>query len=48
MAKTFVLVHGAFAGKYAWQAVQPLLEAQGNKVLALDLPRPALLLLKVT
>lgn len=38
MAKTFVLVHGAFAGKYAWQAVQLLLEAQGNKVLALDLP----------
>lgn len=38
MSKTFVLVHGAFAGEYAWKKVRPLLEAAGNKVVAFDLP----------
>lgn len=38
MSKTFVLVHGAFAGAYAWDKVKPLLEAAGNRVVAFDLP----------
>ncbi len=38
MKKIFVLVHGAFAGQYAWDKVKPLLEAEGNKVVAFDLP----------
>jgi len=38
MKKTFVLVHGAFAGKYAWNEVKPMLEKSGNKVITLDLP----------
>ncbi len=38
MKKTYVLVHGAFAGKYAWDQVKPLLEKDGNKVITLDLP----------
>lgn len=38
MSKTFVLVHGAFAGAFAWDKVKPLLEALGNKVSAFDLP----------
>jgi pimeloyl-ACP methyl ester carboxylesterase len=38
MEKTFVLVHGAFAGKYAWDEVKPILEKAGNKVITLDLP----------
>ena len=36
--KTYVLVHGAWAGKFAWDKVKPLLEKDGNKVLTLDLP----------
>ncbi|MGI4870881.1 MAG: alpha/beta fold hydrolase [Janthinobacterium lividum] len=36
--KTFVLVHGAWAGKYAWDKVKPLLEKDGNKVIVFDLP----------
>ena len=36
--KTFVLVHGAFAGQYAWSLVKPLLESAGNAVATLDLP----------
>lgn len=35
---TFVLVHGAFADSHAFDAVKPLLEAQGHRVLAPDLP----------
>ncbi|KYF80462.1 alpha/beta hydrolase [Sorangium cellulosum] len=35
---TFVLVHGAFVGGWAWDKVVPLLEAGGNEVIALDLP----------
>lgn len=38
MKKTFVLVHGAFAGKYAWNLVTPQLESAGNKVVTFDLP----------
>lgn len=35
---TLVLVHGAFAGQYAWQDVKPLLEKAGHHVITLDLP----------
>ena len=35
---TYVLVHGAWMGKFAWQKVTPLLTAQGHSVLTLDLP----------
>ncbi len=36
--KTYVLVHGAWAGEFAWEKVKPLLEKEGNKVITLDLP----------
>jgi pimeloyl-ACP methyl ester carboxylesterase len=36
--KTYVLVHGAWAGKFAWDKVKPQLEKEGNKVVTLDLP----------
>lgn len=36
--QTFVLVHGAFADAQAFGAVKPLLEAQGHRVVAADLP----------
>jgi pimeloyl-ACP methyl ester carboxylesterase len=36
--QTYVLVHGAFAGKSAWNDVKPLLEKAGHTVLTLDLP----------
>ncbi|MGN8057681.1 alpha/beta fold hydrolase [Pedobacter sp. 22163] len=36
--KTFVLVHGAFQGGYAWQFVKAQLEASGQKVIVVDLP----------
>ncbi|WP_437814966.1 alpha/beta fold hydrolase [Sorangium sp. So ce1078] len=35
---TYVLVHGAFVGGWAWDKVVPLLEADGSEVIALDLP----------
>lgn len=35
---TFVLVHGAWMGAFAWDAVRPLLEAQGHTVLTPELP----------
>lgn len=35
---TFLLVHGACAGGWAWEKVAPLLEAKGHKVCAPDLP----------
>ncbi len=38
MGKTIVLVHGAFAGQYAWDMVKPTLEAADYKVITLDLP----------
>ncbi|GAB3584562.1 alpha/beta fold hydrolase [Hymenobacter daeguensis] len=38
MNKTFVLVHGAWSGQYAWSEITPLLEQAGHRVLAFDLP----------
>lgn len=35
---TYVLVHGAWMGEFAWRKVTPLLAAQGHKVITLDLP----------
>ncbi len=35
---TFVLVHGAWHGRWCWNNVVPLLQAKGHKVLAPDLP----------
>ena len=35
---TYVLVHGAWHGAWAWDEVTPLLEAEGHTVDALDLP----------
>lgn len=35
---TYVLVHGAFQDSSAWSEVVPLLEAQGHKVMTVDLP----------
>lgn len=35
---TYVLVHGAFAGGWAWDRMVPLLEARGHAVVTLDLP----------
>jgi pimeloyl-ACP methyl ester carboxylesterase len=35
---TFVLVHGAFHGGWAWEKVAPLLAARGHRAVALDMP----------
>jgi pimeloyl-ACP methyl ester carboxylesterase len=35
---TFVLIHGAWQGAWAWQRVIPLLEAAGHRAIAVDLP----------
>ncbi len=35
---TYVLIHGAWHGAWAWDKVAPLLEAAGHTVIALDLP----------
>ncbi len=35
---TYVLVHGAWEGAYAWDKVKSLLEKEGNKVKVVDLP----------
>jgi pimeloyl-ACP methyl ester carboxylesterase len=35
---TYVLVHGAWHGAWCWNKVVPLLEKEGHKVLAPDLP----------
>jgi pimeloyl-ACP methyl ester carboxylesterase len=35
---TFILVHGSMHGGWCWQKLVPLLEAQGHRVLAPDLP----------
>ena len=35
---TYVLVHGAWLGKFCWAKVVAILEAMGHAVLALDLP----------
>lgn len=36
--ETFILVHGAWHGAWAWDRVVPLLEAAGHKAIAIDLP----------
>ena len=36
-ADSFVLVHGAWQGEWAWDAVTPLLEAEGHAVTAVAL-----------
>jgi pimeloyl-ACP methyl ester carboxylesterase len=38
VAKTFILVHGAWHGAWCWHKLAPLLEAEGARVLAPDLP----------
>ena len=35
---TYLLIHGAWHGGWCWRSVAPLLEAQGHKVVAPDLP----------
>lgn len=35
---TFVLVHGGWAGGWKWEKVVPLLQAEGHRVVAPDLP----------
>jgi pimeloyl-ACP methyl ester carboxylesterase len=35
---TYVLVHGAFQGGWAWDKVKPQLEKEGHKVVTVDLP----------
>ncbi|KEK24097.1 alpha/beta fold hydrolase [Bacillus gaemokensis] len=35
---TYVLVHGAWQGEWAWELVKPELESFGHKVVTLDLP----------
>lgn len=35
---TFVLIHGAWAGSWVWDALKPELEAAGHRVLTLDMP----------
>lgn len=35
---TYVLVHGAWVGGWCWHKVVPMLEAEGHRVVALDLP----------
>ncbi|GAB2516678.1 alpha/beta fold hydrolase [Spirosoma aerophilum] len=37
-SKTYVLVHGGWQGAWCWRKVVPLLEAKGNRVVAMDLP----------
>jgi pimeloyl-ACP methyl ester carboxylesterase len=35
---TYVLVHGAMHGAWCWEKVVPLLEGEGHRVIAVDLP----------
>ena len=35
---TYVLIHGAFHGGWAWDRIAPLLEKEGHTVIAPDLP----------
>lgn len=37
-SKTYILVHGGWHGAWCWKKVVPLLETNGNRVLAIDLP----------
>lgn len=36
--KTFILIHGSWHSAWNWHKVIPLLEQQGHKVIAIDLP----------
>lgn len=36
--KTYLLIHGANDGAWVWKKVVPLLQAQGHRVVAIDLP----------
>ena len=36
--KTFILIHGSWHSSWNWHKVVPILEKQGHKVLAIDLP----------
>ena len=35
---TFILVHGAWQGAWAWDTIVPRLEAAGHRAIAVDLP----------
>jgi pimeloyl-ACP methyl ester carboxylesterase len=35
---TFILIHGAWQGAWAWEAIVPRLEALGHEAIAVDLP----------
>jgi pimeloyl-ACP methyl ester carboxylesterase len=35
---TFILVHGAWQGAWAWETIVPLLQAAGHDAIAVDLP----------
>ena len=37
-SKTYILIHGGWHGAWCWKKVVPLLEAKGNRVMAIDLP----------
>lgn len=36
--KTFILIHGSWHSAWNWHKVIPILEQQGHKVIAVDLP----------
>ncbi len=36
--KTFILIHGSWHSAWNWHKVTPLLEKDGHRVLAIDLP----------
>jgi pimeloyl-ACP methyl ester carboxylesterase len=38
MSATYVLIHGAWHGAWCWRKIVPLLEAEGHRVFAPDLP----------
>jgi len=37
-SKTYLFVHGAWHGAWCWKKVVPLIEAEGNRAFAIDLP----------
>lgn len=38
MKKTFILIHGSWHSAWNWHKVVPLIEAQGHRAIAIDLP----------
>ena len=36
--KTFLLIHGSWHGAWCWHKIQPRIEAEGNRAIAIDLP----------